>query len=143
MKKWISIFALILAVYFGAILALLLASYAFAADKKTPTLDFTQEITDLDGKPVPSGNVKEPNLTLGAVAVNALENMLEEDRQQSGEAKFKNDELARKVYKSKAAVLTVEEIALIKARIGKTYGALVVGAAWRLLDPSVKKENTK
>jgi len=121
------------------ILALILASFALAADKPA-TIDFTQTITDLDGKPVPSGDAKTPNLTLGAVAVNALEATLEEDRGQSGAEKFKADELARKVYKAKAAVLTVEEIALIKTRIGKAYGPLVVGSAWRLLDPSTKQQ---
>jgi len=98
----------------------------------------TQPILDLDRNPIPGGDAKTPVLTLGIVAVNALESILEEDRGQTGSDKFKADELARKVYKAKAAVLTVEEISLIKTRIGKAYGPLIVGYAWRLLDPATK-----
>ena len=34
-------------------------------------------------------------------------------------------------------VLTAEQLATIKERIGKVYSAMIVGAAWRLLDPAV------
>lgn len=99
-------------------------------------IDFTQALTGMDGKPMPSNDPKSPTVTLGDVAIMALEALLEEDKGMTGADKFKNDELARKVYKAKAATLSVEDIALIKMRIGKVYGPSVVGAAWRLLDPS-------
>ena len=98
-------------------------------------VDFTQTLVGIDGKPL-NGDVK-PALTLGDIAVTALHSTIEEDKTMSGLDKFKMDELARKVYKSKVATLSVEDLAAIKARIGKIYGPLVIGATWRLLDPSL------
>ena len=98
-------------------------------------LDFTQTVLGIDGKPL-NGDTK-PALTLGDIAVTALHSTIEDDKTLSGLDKFKMDELARKIYKSKAAMLSVEDVALIKTRIGKVYGPLVIGATWRLLDPSL------
>jgi hypothetical protein len=104
------------------------------------TIDFTQPLLGIDGialKNQPAGNGKEPTvMTLGDAAMSALEMTLDSDRAMTGAEKFKNDELAHKIYKNKAASLTVEEISLIKDRIGKGYSAAVVGPAWRLLDPA-------
>lgn len=112
------------------------ASLVVAADKKG--IDFTAPIIGLDGKPMMNGDPKEPvPLTLGEVAITALESTIEEDKQATGADKFKRDELARKVYKQKYVVLTSEEISTIKERIGKSYGAMVVGAAWRMLDAAL------
>jgi len=84
-----------------------------------------------------NGDPKVPvALTLGEVAVTALESQLEEDKQATGADKFKRDELARKIYGKKDVALPAEEIATIKDRIGKSFGAMVVGAAWRMLDPA-------
>lgn len=103
-------------------------------------IDFTQVLSGVDGKPLQSPDAKNTKgLTLGEAAMAALVAPLEEDKGMAGAEKFKLEELARKVYNSKAAHLTVEDIALIKTRIGKAYGPLVVGPAWRLLDPEVKK----
>lgn len=107
-------------------------------------IDFTQRLVSVDGKPMPNGDTKPPaDLLLGDVAVVALESMIEDDKQLSGADKFKRDELARKVYRAKAAVLTLEELALIKERIGKVYAPAVVGAAWRLLDPAEAAKTAK
>lgn len=105
-------------------------------------IDFNQPLVGLDGKPILTGDAKAPIvLTLGEASVTALENTLEEDKTATGAEKFKRDELARKVYKKSDVVLTAEEIALIKDRIGKSYGALVVGAAWRILDPAMQAKD--
>jgi len=101
-------------------------------------IDFTQEIKGLDGKPVMNGDAKPSMpMTLGDVAVVALEASLDEDKGVTGAMKFERDELARKVYKKSSVVLTAEQLATIKERIGKVYSAMIVGAAWRLLDPAV------
>ena len=104
-------------------------------------IDFTQPITGLDGKPISQGDPKSPIvLTLGDVATTALETMIDEDKSATGETKFRLDELARKIYQNKHAVLSVEEVALIKTRIGKLFSPITVGAAWRLLDPSLREK---
>lgn len=117
---------------------ILLLSALGLAQPVAPRLNFAQVLTGLDGKPIMdgAGSSAKP-LTLSTVAVYALEATLEEDRQSSGEQKFQLDQLARKVYDNRDAVLTVDETALLKKRIGEAYGPLVVGAAWRLLDPAV------
>src|ERR1700733_8872900 len=86
-------------------------------------IDFTKDLLGVDGKPLPNVDIadpkKSPGLTLGDVAVGALEASLEADKGTGGAEKFKLDTLARKVYKNKDAVLEVEEISLIKTRIGQ------------------------
>ena len=76
-------------------------------------------------------------LTLGDVAVEALESQLPTDKNDDGLTKFKRDTLAHKIYGQKDIVLSVDEVKQIKDRIGQAYSAGVVGAAWRLLDKSL------
>lgn len=107
-------------------------------------IDFTQTIKGLDGKAiVPSvqngGDGKTP-VTLSDVCVNALESQLQTDAQMSGQEKFKLDQLAHKIYNQKHVDLSIEEIALIKERVGKVSPTIVVGAVWGILDPPAKKE---
>jgi hypothetical protein len=116
-------------------LCLMLAVSAHAA-----TINFDQPLTAIDGKPIMQ-NPQDPKsaaVTLGDVAVNALETQTQDDAKMTGLDKFKLDALAHKIYKNKAADLTPDEVASIKDRIGKIYPQLFVGAAWRLLDPSLK-----
>ena len=113
---------------------LILGCLALAA-QEARKVDFTVVLLGIDGKPL-NGDVK-PAVTLGDISVTALHSTIEEDKSLSGLDKFKMDELARKIYKAKAATLSVEDLATIKARIGKIYGPLVIGVAWRLLDPSL------
>jgi hypothetical protein len=124
-----------------AALSILFFAIPLLAAEAPRTIDFTQVLIAVDGKPIqePTAPGKEapPPLTLGDVAVVALDAALEEDRTASGEAKFLRDQIARKIYKKKSVILTVEEITTIKTRIGKAYPAGIVGAAWRLLDPAV------
>jgi hypothetical protein len=127
-------------------LALLLFACSFAtqgfaqSEKPEPRhFDFTTVLTGIDGKPIQNGDVKPPvPMTLGDVVVGALEMQTADDQHSTGEAKFKLDELARRIYGNKDVVLSVEDLATIKARIGKAYGPLIVGASWRLIDPAQK-----
>lgn len=130
----------------------ILANHAAAEDAKKPfTVDFTQILTGPDGKPLPGMDCKaeqgKPDpvpgqtcsaLTLSDAAVVALEAVLEEDRSADPKKKFENDQLARKVYKQKSIVLLLDEVTKIKDRIGKAFGAAVVGAAWPILDPTLR-----
>jgi hypothetical protein len=116
--------------------------FAGALLAQTQAIDFTRVLVGVDGKPLQSSDPKKTTgMTLSEAAVAGLETILDEDKQSSGTDKFKLDELAHKIYEKKSVVLTVEEIALIKTRIGKAYGPLVVGPAWRLLDPAESKDS--
>lgn len=114
------------------------------AQAQSRAIDFTQVMKGLDGTPFTQTNSavdktpKQEQLTLGDVSVNALETLVPEDAKLTGEDKFKMDLLARKVYKAKSVTLTADEVKLLKERIGKLYGATIVGAAWRMLDPEAK-----
>lgn len=118
--------------------ALLILALTLTAAAQSHTINFTQEITSLDGKPVmaptSATDPKPQPITLGDVSVNALETMMQEDAKLTGLDKYNMDVLAHKIYKQKSAVLTAEEIKLIKDRIGKIYSATIVGPAWRMLD---------
>jgi hypothetical protein len=122
--------------------ALLLSAATLAGAQVKGTIDFTQPLHGLDGKPILlTAEKNSPAATLGDVAVNALESVTDQDRGLTGQVKFQRDELARHIYGNKHAVLSIEDVSLIKDRIGQVYGPLVVGAAWPLLDPSMKAEN--
>lgn len=123
-----------------------------AAAQKPFSIDFTSALHGPDGKPLPGASCAiEPGrpvptvgktcdaMTLGEVAMTALEATLDEDKAATPKAKFDNDFLARKIYGKKDVILSSEEIAKIKDRIGKAYGPLVVGASWPLLDPSLRQ----
>lgn len=99
-------------------------------------IDVTQPIVDLSGRPVPEGAEEgSPVLTLRSAIVTALLTPFKGDETMEGPAKLKHFLLAQRVHGDDAPDLKAEDIALIKARIGKGYAALVVGRAFELLDP--------
>lgn len=132
---------------------------AFAQQKDTAkfTIDFTAKLIGYNGDALfrpaddcagkdKSGNPKiagvtcgKDDLTLGMVAIDALEAPLESDRNEDFTKKLDRDRLARRIYHNPAASLSAEEIALIKDRIAKYWAsAAVAGAAGPLLDPSLR-----
>lgn len=107
-------------------------------------VDFTQPLIGIDGKPLNSGDDKAPHaMTLSDVTVQALEMVRDADHQATGADKFKWDELARRVYNQKSVSLQIEDIALIKQKIGEAYGPAVVGPAWRILESALKPKEPK
>jgi hypothetical protein len=129
--------------------AILFASLVALAAQNEPKadsprhIDFTQVIKDLDGKPLPINiDGKLPAVaTLGQIAKDALTNILQEDSTLAGSVKFEHYLLAQKVYPDKSdVVLTAEELATIKERIGKAFGPVVVGPAWKMLDPALAEK---
>lgn len=120
------------------LILLLTTAFVMFAQGSKP-IDFTKPLIGLDGKPLPNQDSKiATGMTLSDAAITALEGALDEDKNASGEAKFKLDEIARRIYNNKSATLTVEQIDLIKTRIGKVWGTLVVGAAWRALSDATE-----
>lgn len=124
------------------LLALLIGN-AFAADAHR--VDFTQALIDQDGvvmvecvDPVgaPMSDCKSRReVTLGSVAMRSLASP---EQGITAEDSLRRGQLALSVYKSTGADLTVEEIALIKKQVAKTFGPLVVARVFPLLDPAVK-----
>jgi len=118
------------------------AAPVHAADAE---IDFTQSLTSISGDPlqqcVKPGDdgkcVKWEPQTLGDVAVIALETPLQDDR--DPKKKFDQDTLAHKIYKNAHALLSPDDVALIKDRIGKVFGPVQIGPAWRILDPTLAR----
>lgn len=111
-------------------------------------IDFTQVLKGPTGEdltncvkvdPVSKECMQKEPVTLGDASTIALEAMTDEDRNIDGKVKLDRDILARKVYKNAHAVLSPDDVALIKQRIGKVFGPTQVGAAWPLLDPTLNK----
>jgi hypothetical protein len=133
----------------GLAIALALPAGAAPAGERQG-IDFTQVLAGANGEVLTQGakDCKPGQLpgkdcplepqTLGDVALVALLAMIDEDRNLDPRKKWERDQLARKVFGNRQAALSPEEIALIKDRIGKVYGPAQVGAAWPLLDPTLR-----
>ena len=87
----------------------------------------------LDGEILP--DMKGEPATVRGVAIEALFAQFKDEENLSGEEKLKRWELASKIKADPDPVdLTVEEVALLKKLIGKAYGAIIVGQAWKVLE---------
>jgi len=123
--------------YLLIVIALFLSSSAFAKE-----IDFSELITDQDGVQImdcAGVGCSGPPLTLGIVSLRALTAQFDDDKNLSGEDKFKRGELALRVYKGGVIDLTAEDIATIKKLVAKGYGPLIVVKAWMMLDPQSAK----
>lgn len=104
-------------------------------------INFDATFKDLDGNIVKDRQVSvggastEIEATLGRVAANALLALTDADKDMTGDVKVKRYDLAMRVIKGEVA-LKAEEISDIKAAIGKHYTPLIVGQAWKMLDPA-------
>lgn len=115
---------------------LIAAALIAAVCTPAAALDFTQPLHQLNGEPFTSPDGKPTSVTLGTLAETALLTLGADEAALPGEDRVKRFVLAQRVHESKDAVLTADEIALIKKLIAKTYGPLFVGQAWRMLDPA-------
>ena len=89
---------------------------------------------DTGGKPITK------KLTLKDVSRNSLTANYEDERNLSADEKLSRYDLATKIYNNgakegKEIPVSAEEITMLKKLIGKAYGVLVVGAAFKILDP--------
>lgn len=98
-------------------------------------LDFSQILRDLDGKELVEKPESRP-IILRVLAVNALMATFEDERNLSGEEKVKRYDIAFLVHNSKdePVEMSIEDVALIKRLIGRSYGPLLVGQAWKMLE---------
>ena len=94
---------------------------------------FGKGFKDLDGEEIP--DVKGKTATLRGLAIDALLAQYQDEQNLGGEEKLKRWELASKIKNSPDPVeVSAEEVVLIKKLVGKAYGVLVVGQAWKYLE---------
>lgn len=113
-------------------------------------IDVTRQLTELDGTPMVTGKqicqmcgqpVSKPMpMTVRLAATRALSITLKGEENLPGDKKVDQFHLALKITDEDVPDLTVENIALIKERIGKMYSQVVVGRAWEILDPRHDEE---
>jgi hypothetical protein len=87
-----------------------------------------QVMKDNDGQ----GNSMDASVR--TVVVNALLAPLQQGKNEQGVDKVKKYELAKKIFSDDEVELTVEEVALIKSRVGETFPPLVVGQVYEMLE---------
>lgn len=100
-------------------------------------IDFGQEIKSLSGKPFKvKEDDRELSLTLKHVCTEALLSTLEEDKRMKGSVKYDLWKLADKVYNNAEndSIFSVEDVALIKERVGKSTSSAIVGPVYELLE---------
>lgn len=109
----------------------------------TPALaiDFAKPFTGDDGKPICGVEIKAADecpadkiFTLRIATRNALYATFEDEKNISGDDKFKRAELAQGIVGGDVK-LKAEDVALIKRLLAKLYGPLIVYQAWTALDP--------
>jgi hypothetical protein len=134
----------------ACVLALLIVNIVSAAlaDTAPNVIDMTAVLTSDDGQPIPDISDMTPEdpgckkcrpLTLGLAAYHGLLAVTateQHDGLPTPEDKWGRGALAVRVKTDPHATLSVEEIALIKARIGIIYGGMVILKAYPLLDPA-------
>lgn len=96
-------------------------------------IDVTKTLTNLDGavmKDMVDGEAVDA--TLRMAMVNAILSPVEKE---SGMDKVKKFNLAERIHDAVDDVdLTVEEVSLIKERVGVVFSSLIVGQVWKLLE---------
>jgi len=97
-------------------------------------INFDSSIKNLDGEVIKNTSGGD-DIILKDVAVNALLAPPVDNKPVQGKEKLKNYLLAQKVNAGGEIELKVEEISLIKEKIGVGYATLIVGSAYKILDP--------
>lgn len=104
-------------------------------------IDFNTKILALDGETQVVEQVGDEikPVTLGHMAINALltplPDMAGNQEQTDGQTKVRLATLAQAIYAGGTVDVSVEDVSLIKERIGRCYSALPVMRAWSILDP--------
>jgi hypothetical protein len=90
--------------------------------------DLEQVLINVFGKPF------EPSLTLGGACFQALNGVFDSDAKLNGDEKMKIYRVGKKVANGGVVDFSTEELAMIKERVGKMYGAMSVGAIFDTMD---------
>jgi hypothetical protein len=94
-------------------------------------LNFNAILKDFDGNTLKeNGN----ELSLKTVSVNALMFPYPDESNLSGDEKMNRYLLAQRLHAGGEIELRVEEVAKLKALIGKAYGPVIVGPSFQILE---------
>lgn len=100
-------------------------------------INLTSVLRNLDGSPMKESedeNAKDADLK--SVILKTCHVTLRGDENLTADQKIKIALLAQRSYGDHEVEFTVEEIALLKDRISRTYGPIVVLRAFEILDPA-------
>lgn len=98
-------------------------------------INFSIEIEDLEGNPIPKSETNKTNATVGSCCINALMASYEDEKGLSGDDKVKRLNLAQKIHSDKSEYeYTAEDVVLLKKLVGKAYAPLVVGRVYEVLE---------
>jgi hypothetical protein len=97
-------------------------------------LDCSAEMKTLDGKSIVKDADDKSILTFRDVIVNALLSSTEQEKNITGEEKFKRYALAKRAYDLEVFEITTEEAVLIKKLVSLIYAPLIVGQAWNIIE---------
>jgi hypothetical protein len=97
-------------------------------------IDFQQRLKAIDGSELVENG--KP-VTLAAVAVNALLDVIPKQEEVTSEAKVQRWRIAQRIFAAEEPVdVTVEEVVIVKKLIGIGYAPLIVGQAFDLIERS-------
>jgi hypothetical protein len=97
-------------------------------------INFLTPLKEHSGEEIKDG--KGESFLLRDAAIVALDSMLADEKNVDPKEKYRRDYLATRIYRAKEPIaLDVDDIKLVKDRIGKVYGPRIVHEAWDLLDP--------
>lgn len=103
-------------------------------------IDFSTVLRDPDDFSKEAKDSKGNLVTLGVIARTALNADLQDERR-SGEDKYAAYKLADRIRNATGAIdVKVEQVTLIKQRIGKAYPPAIMGQCWDLLEPPTVDE---
>lgn len=95
-------------------------------------ININQKLKNLEGTQLKNETGKD--LDLREVMLQSLLSMLEGDDRMAGGDKVKIWVISQKIHNSKDELeIDVEDLALIKERIGKMFMPIVVGQAWEMI----------
>jgi hypothetical protein len=94
-------------------------------------IDLSAKILDLKGKPLPDA---DEELTLGSVICAATINQTPDEKDMKASDKVRLFQLAERAVVGGEQDFTLEDAAFVKERIGRMFGPLVVGRAYKLLE---------
>jgi hypothetical protein len=95
-------------------------------------IDLDALILDLHGKPLPNGG--DASMTLGETIATAMIAIAPDDQSLSGDEKMRMFRLAQLAVKGGAQDIKTEDLAMLKTRVGKMYGPLIVGRVYDLIE---------
>jgi hypothetical protein len=93
-------------------------------------VNFSQVLIDLEGSPIVDNG--KP-VTLGAITAQALL-AADPNTPESGDDKARAYDIATRVYRAGEVEVSVEDVALMKKKIGQFMTAIVVGQTFRMLE---------